>query len=125
MTTRTEPLAPHPDISEVIPLSKDDEECMRELKAVLVRHGALQRFGVTLLHQHFSVGDDEVLLESVDAEARILTMAPVKVAQLEGVQTLETSWRLDTSESTQRCETQCARPYGPSGPHIPQHFMTG
>ena len=58
------------DITEVIPLSEKDDELIQELVAVLRKHNALDRFGLTLLHQHFDIGDDEVMVESTDIEAR-------------------------------------------------------
>jgi hypothetical protein len=63
------------DIDEVKPLSDDDKQCIAELKDVLERHGALQRFGVTLLQNHFPVYEGEVLVEECDEEARTLTLS--------------------------------------------------
>jgi hypothetical protein len=120
-----EVLPPHPDINSVEPFSEADLACFEELRSVLERHNAQSRFGVTLLHQHFTTADDEILVESVDVNERTLTIQPVKMTQLVGTDTIETSWRLDSKEVMQRCESQCTRPYGPSGPHIRQHFTTG
>lgn len=52
-----------PDIDEVEHLSAADEPLMRELREVLGRHGAERRFGLMLLHEHFAIGEDEVLVE--------------------------------------------------------------
>ncbi|MDT0449491.1 hypothetical protein RM609_10460 [Streptomyces sp. DSM 40473] len=38
--------------------------------AVLEKHGNLDRFGLCLLHDHFPVASDEVLVETHDADAR-------------------------------------------------------
>ena len=56
------PLAKLPTIDEVVPVGPDDEACINEIRSVLARHNALQRFGITLLHKHFDITDDEVLL---------------------------------------------------------------
>lgn len=116
-------LPPLPDIDQVEPVSAADDAIFAEIRTVLERHGALSRFGVTLLHQHFDISDDEALVESVDKVNRVLTTSPAP--KNGGVPTVETSWRLDSPDGTRRCETQCNRPYGPSGPHIPQHYTVG
>lgn len=59
-----------PDIDQVVPLGPDDPQLIHELRDVLDRHGALERFGITLLHQHFDVAEGEVLVETVDPAAR-------------------------------------------------------
>ena len=60
-----------PDVDRVEPVSDRDGAVLAELKAVLVRHGATDRFGVCLLHRHFDLADDECLMESTDVEQRI------------------------------------------------------
>lgn len=94
-----------PDIMEVRPVGSEDDAIFDEIRAVLERHNALGRFGVTLLHQHFDIGDDEVLVEQIDALNRILDTRPVpKALATNGI---ETSWRLDDPSCRRRCETQC------------------
>ena len=98
-------LAPLPNINDVDPpLSENDKACMREIAHVLRRYGCLERFGVTLLHEHFPVGGDEILLEDNDPETRMLTIKPVNKASLEGADTITTSWRLDTGEPEIDCK---------------------
>ena len=121
MTRETLPVLP--DIDEVAPFSDADQDCFRDIRAVLEKHGALGRFGVWLLHEHFEIGDDEVVVESVDTETRTLLSQPAKFSELS--RSIETSWRLDSPSGMQRCESMCARPYGPNGPHVRQHFTTG
>jgi hypothetical protein len=45
-------------------LGDRDRAVMDEVREVLAKHGALGRFGLTLLHSHFEVAHDEVLAES-------------------------------------------------------------
>ena len=47
------------DIDEVERLSESDQACFDDIREALRKHGKLQRFGVTLLHSHFPVQDDE------------------------------------------------------------------
>lgn len=104
-----------PDIDDVVPLADADEQLIAELRGVLDRHGAVQRFGITLLHQHFDVTDDEVLVETVDPTTRTLTIRPESAAQFEGMKSIETQWRLDDPHGMLRCVQVC--PGGSSSNH--------
>ena len=84
-----------PDIEDVPPLSAADEECLSAVREVLRQHGALQRFGVALLHSHFPLDADEVLLEEVDVERRVLTHRVASRRDLTEVNVVGTIWRLD------------------------------
>lgn len=95
------------DIDDVKSRTEADEVLFRELRAVLEKHGAQSRFGVTLLHRHFDVYEDEVLVESCDLENRTLTCKPVKVSQILGLKLKETNWRLDTDQATSGCTAYC------------------
>lgn len=64
------------DIDDVEPINDSDLECMVEVREVLKKHGKRERFGVALLHKHFGMNDDEVLVEETDREARQLTIKP-------------------------------------------------
>ena len=92
-----------PNIDEVRPFSEDDETCFEDIKQVLTKHGRLQRFGVCLLHEHFPITGDEVLVESCDPSTRTLTTRPVNRAQFGPTKPVETSWRLDTGEALGEC----------------------
>src|SRR3990172_9207208 len=59
-------------------LKSNGEEWFYELRDVLKKHNALNRFGITLLHKHFDVADDEIMLETTDVENKTLHMRPVK-----------------------------------------------
>lgn len=83
-----------PDVDSVRPRTKADDPLFRELAEVLARHNALNRFGVTMLHTHFSIDEGEVLLESTNREAREQIIRPVLVGDAELLGALETSWRL-------------------------------
>lgn len=92
-----------PDISQAVPITDADKVLVEELTAVLEKHDALSRFGLTLLHQHFTVNEDEMLTEVVDEKTRTLTTRPVKKADLLNVAHKETSWRLDTGKPIAAC----------------------
>jgi hypothetical protein len=97
------PLAVLPDITAVAPLSAQDASCIAEIVEVLKKHDRLTRFGVTLLHQHFNVADDEVLMETCDPESRTLTIQPAPKSELYSLDFIETSWRLDSGTPVMHC----------------------
>lgn len=95
------------DIDDVKPFSDADEQCFSELKEVLKRHGALQRFGVSLLHTHFPIHEGEVLVEECDDQNRTLTLRPMKRSEINEENLMQTNWRLDTKSSVQGCRGYC------------------
>lgn len=126
-TVEREVLPRLPDIGEVSPVGPVDDVVFDELREVLVRHDALQRFGITLLHEHFEVANGEILVESIDSENRIITLRPMSVAS-SSEDTVETSWRLDSPTAQRRCEVQCVPIYDSTGQkraHDRRHFTTG
>jgi hypothetical protein len=121
-----------PDIDKVPPLNRDDFECLAAVRRVLEQHGALQRFGISLLHSHFPLADDEVLIESVDYEDRVLTHYVDSRDRLDGGSLVGTTWRLDdlpesSAEWTEEVEQALAMKLcrnvcepGPKG-HVKRH----
>jgi hypothetical protein len=66
------------DVDEVAKISDKDAQCLRDVRDVLAKHGALERFGLTLLHKHFHIADDEILLETTDVRDRTQIIRPVR-----------------------------------------------
>lgn len=85
-------------VDEVAPISDADRECLAEIREVLARREMLDRFGVTLLHEHFEVSDDEMLVESCDIERRVLVTRPENIADLGVADAIETSWQFTPDE---------------------------
>ncbi len=105
--TLTRP-APIPNLNDIDPhLSAADETCLLEVAEVLQRHGVASRFGVTLLHRHFEVGDDEVMIEGIDAENRKLSWGPIKATDELAQGAVETCWRLDVPGVVMGCKDWC------------------
>ncbi|NEW75316.1 hypothetical protein [Streptomyces rhizosphaericus] len=61
-----------PRFEEAEGLGPRDAEFVRDLIAVLEKHGNLDRFGLCLLHDHFPLDTDEVLVETNDPKSRTL-----------------------------------------------------
>lgn len=95
------------DIDDVQRIGPDDHECLAELRDVLAKHGKLERFGLTLLHSHFPVAADEVLVETCDSEARELTIRPAKQSDYDQSDLVETSWRLSDGATLVSCVQVC------------------
>lgn len=81
-------------LQDVHPLSKEDDAFLADLTEVLKKHGNLNRFGLTLLHRHFEVAEDEMVVEHSDSVARTLSCSVMKRADIPtyGVET--TQWRM-------------------------------
>ena len=98
------------DIGEVKPIDDDDADCLIEIRDVLKKHGKLDRFGVALLHSHFDIGEDEIMLETNDERSRTLVTKPVK--QSEDVNSnVGTIWVLTEGDiiAASRCYQRCKK----------------
>lgn len=84
--------APLQDIDDVEPINDGDTACLQAVYDVLKQHGMQDRFGVTLIHKHFDMADDEVLLEQTNAAERRLVLAPAKLDSQEVSRSVQTSW---------------------------------
>lgn len=90
-----------PYMSDIQTLNQSDIPCLAEIREVLKRHNALNRFGVTLVHKHFEIAADEILVERIDFQNRSLTIAPMKKAEAE--ECVETSWNLQEDDANIVC----------------------
>jgi hypothetical protein len=93
------------DINEVRPIDGSDAACLLEIRDVLEKHGALDRFGVSLLHSHFDVADYEMMLETTNVANREHWVRPVKKADLvaRGLVAQTTILRFDKEGYSQNC----------------------
>jgi len=71
-----------PNIDDTPHLDAEDEYCMEEIKAVLLKYGKASRLGVAVLHNHFDLESDEVLVEHCDVSKRTLVSKPVKIEDM-------------------------------------------
>ncbi|MFZ6769782.1 hypothetical protein ACO0LM_22240 [Undibacterium sp. Di26W] len=100
---------PYMGSPELTPFSPDDGECFREIRDVLMRHGALKRFGVFLIHKHFDIADDEEMTECTDHAERQLTIAPRKKTEIDPEVTIPTNWIFTETEEIAAACCTCAR----------------
>lgn len=107
------------DIDEVCPFSAEDEACFRELRDVLRKYDALDRFGVTLIHKHFDIAEDEAMVEVTDHQNRTLIIRPVKVSEIDERQVTVTNWQLSDGDQVAKRVCVCARTSnGHTGGHV-------
>jgi len=92
-------------IADVDPISDRDAACLGEVREVLARHGNLGRFGVSLLHSHFDLADDEILMETTDLNRREQFVRPMKRTELEnaGITAMTTVLTFDERGYRQYC----------------------
>lgn len=92
-------------IADMRPIDDDDASCLQEIHRVLAKHNCLERFGVALLHSHFDIEEDEILLETTDVEKREHWVRPVKRSFLEenGITAQTTVIGFDEKGYHQRC----------------------
>jgi hypothetical protein len=98
------------DIDDIRPLNDGDSDCLVEIREVLKKHGKLDRFGVALLHSHFKLAADEVMLETTDEESRTLITRPVRQSEA-GNNNIGTIWMLQEGDvaTMSWCRKYCER----------------
>ena len=107
-----------PDISNVPRLGPEDRELLSELRDALQRHNAVDRFGITLLHRHFDLNDDEILVEYTDEGARSQKIQVEKLSSVQNHEDLiETNWTFDRDSAALVCRGVCVYDRG----HRRQH----
>lgn len=109
------------DINDARPLTESDSQMVDEVIAVLRKYDALDRFGLSLLHKHFDISEDEVLMETTDLVERTQLIRPISKSQLENLTYMETAWRLDSGKAVMGCN--CVTDSGTGHRH--QHTRFG
>jgi len=112
-----------PHIDDVEPLNESDAACINEIREVLKRHSALDRFGVTLLHKHFQLESDEMLVEVTNEENRTQKILPMKKKSIDKFCVAQTAWRLSDNKATLGCYSTCIR--GPNNSWSIRHVTMG
>ena len=84
-------------------LDSSDFICLTEVADVLRRHGKEWRFGVNLLHSHFEMSDNEVLVETSDPVDQSLWIRPVPKTAVAAEDVVETAWCLATGAPQMGC----------------------
>jgi hypothetical protein len=108
------------DISVAGRRSPSEAAVFAEVTEVLKKHGLEKKYGISLLHKHFDLEADEMLVEYTDIENRTLISKPTKINSIPTENLIETVWCLDEDTAALACVVFC---YGnpTTGQHVPQH----
>jgi hypothetical protein len=96
MNTRVKNWNDLPDLMQAHELTKKDEQCLEDIRLVIEKYKLTSKFGISLLHKHFDIEEDEVLLERNDPITRELTLSPLKVTESMNLNYATTQWRFDS-----------------------------
>jgi hypothetical protein len=91
-----------------------------EIRELLKRHGVEKKYGLALLHKHFDLAADEVLMEYTDIENRTLITRPAPRSAVSAVNAVETVWSLESGNTTTACVGFCYY-YPRTGEHVDKH----
>jgi hypothetical protein len=107
-----------PNIEDVPQITDADYNVLREVRSVLERHNAIGRFGINLLHRHFELNPDEILVEYTDEKNRTLTSRVELIGDSEvGEGRIETNWVFERERASVACVGVCVYNQG----HRRQH----
>lgn len=110
-------------IAELKPVDDADASLMQELREVLIRRKATDRFGISLLHRHFDLSHDEVLMESTNETTRTSTIAPRQRAT--AGPSIVTAWKFSAAAYETQPIVGCTCPWDPlEGRHSGRHEKT-
>ncbi|MGW5609533.1 hypothetical protein ACWEWI_26260 [Streptomyces sp. NPDC003753] len=108
-TKRSAPKRPLPRFEEAEGLGPQDADFIRDLVAVLKKHGNLDRFGLCLLHDHFPLAADEVLVETNDPGSRTLHTHVEKTDRTSHIKASQ--WRFVAHSEVERSNVDETDPY--------------
>jgi hypothetical protein len=91
------------DLEDTPPLSDDDFACMRDIRDVLLKHNKVSRFALHLIHKHFNLEEDEVLVEYNDAGPREQYFKVEKADSEIVKHSIPTTWTLEDMTPMARC----------------------
>jgi hypothetical protein len=105
-------------IGRVEPRLDSEADLFGEIRELLKRHGVEKKYGLALLHKHFDLADDEVLMEYTDIKNRTLITKPAPRSEVSG-NAVETVWSLESGTMTTACVGFCY--YNPATGHTGAH----
>jgi len=91
------------DLHDTAPLGKDDFECMKAVREVLMKFNKVERFALHLVHKHFDIADDEILVEYSNANTREQYFKPEKADSENARDAIPTTWILRDLEASVLC----------------------
>lgn len=94
---------------DIDPIGDEDFEVLKEIRDVLDKHNCLDRFGISLLHRHFEIEDDEYAVEYTDEGTRVSEVRIEKMDQVYEQNSVQTMWRFSKEKTNAivRCVLRC------------------
>jgi hypothetical protein len=91
--------SPLPTFEHAAPLGENDSAFLQEVATVFERYGNIDRFGLCMLHEHFPVADDEILMETHDSQARTHAVRTIKRSDIGDAK--DTMWRIRADDGAE------------------------
>ncbi|HXY30758.1 MAG TPA: hypothetical protein VEI06_08605 [Gemmatimonadaceae bacterium] len=105
------------DLHDTPRLGDSDLACMAEVRAVLQKHDKLDRFALHLIHKHFDLDQDEILVEYSEHDTREQYFRVEKATPDILTNSIPTTWTLHNIEPLANCV--CA--YRTNEGHLGRH----
>jgi len=82
-----------------------NEDMMQEIKHILQKHQALNRFGLTRIEGNDTPG--VIMNETCDHAKRLLITTPQTQEEINASRNIETQWSLNATHTLKACKTTC------------------
>ncbi len=83
--------------------TESDKVCFEEIIEVLKKYNLIDKYGIGLLHDHFPIHLDEVLLETTLSEDKTIQTRTIKREDAKNVNHFETAWYFDKDTNNIIC----------------------
>ena len=110
------------DIHQVDRRLDAEAAAFSELRSVLERHGLERKYGITLLHKHFDLAEDEMMVEHTDVASRTLISRPAKIDSVAPENMIEVTWSLDRAATAGVCVWRCYYDANSTPQHAGKHM---
>lgn len=100
------------DIENVEPMGEKDSDVLKDLYQVLKKHDCVERLGIFLIHKHFEINDDEMVVEYTDTKNRkqnLVVEKKLSDSDNHPESAIETAWKFspDTITAVTVCVLRC------------------
>lgn len=100
--------AQFPHIADVRPITESEEAMLLEVRAILEKYGALDRFGITLIHRHFSLEEGEIAVEKTIENERKQVIEVMREQDLDPAgNSITTQWVFEAGRPGMICRVEC------------------
>jgi hypothetical protein len=83
--------------------TESDKVCFEEIIEVLKKYNLIDKFGIGLLHDHFPIKEDEILLECTYPDDKTIHTETIRRDDVKDVNHIETAWYFDKKSNKIIC----------------------